>query len=80
MRLALYVEPLATQEEAAACKTKIALEAAQELEFQRHITGEVEVGTWTSAVDQAGDCVTLHPVFQDVCLNRWVLEVASLTL
>ena len=33
-----------------------------------------------SAVDQAGDCVTLHPVFQDVCLNRWVLEVASLTL
>ena len=71
---------LATQEKAAACKAKMALEAAQELEFQRRITGEVEVGTWTSEVDQAGDCVTLHPVFQDVRLNRWVLEVASLTL
>ena len=32
-----------------------------------------------SAVDQAGDCVTLQPGFQDVCLNRCVLEVASLT-
>ena len=32
------------------------------------------------AVDQAGDCVTLHLGFQDVCLNRWVLQVASLIL
>ena len=23
-------------------------------------------------------CTTLHPVFHDVCLNRWVLEIASL--
>ena len=32
-----------------------------------------------SVVNQASDCVTLHSGFQDVCLNRWVLEVASLT-
>ena len=33
-----------------------------------------------SEVEREGDCVTIHPGFQDVCLNRWVLEVASLTL
>ena len=33
-----------------------------------------------SEVGREGDCVTIHPSFQDVCLNRWVLEVASLTL
>ena len=27
-----------------------------------------------------GDCVTIHPCFQDVRLNRWVLEVAYLTV
>ena len=31
-------------------------------------------------IERAGDCITLHPGFQDVCLNRWVLEVASLNL
>ena len=75
MRLASYLEPLATQEEAAACKANMALEAQRELEFQRGFTGELEVGTWMGAVDQAGDCVTLHPVFQDACLNRWVLTL-----
>ena len=24
------------------------------------------------------DCITLHPGFRDVCLNKYVLEVASL--
>ena len=46
MRLALYLEPLATQEEAAAYEAKMALEAERELEFQRRFTGEVDVGTW----------------------------------
>ena len=31
-------------------------------------------------IERAGDCITLHPGFQDVCLNQWVLEVASLNL
>ena len=31
-------------------------------------------------IERAGDCITLHPGFQDVCLNRWVPEVASLIL
>ena len=30
-----------------------------------------------SQVDLEDRCVTLHPKFNDVCLNRWVLEVAS---
>ena len=38
------------------------------------------VGEIMSEVEREGDCVTIHPGFQDVCLNRWVLEVASLTL
>ena len=46
VRLALYLEPLATQEEAAAFEAKMALEAERELEFQRLFTGEVDVGTW----------------------------------
>ena len=48
MRLALYLEPLATQEEAAAYEANMALEAERELEFefQRRFTGEVDVGTW----------------------------------
>ena len=33
-----------------------------------------------SAVNQDGDSVTLYPGFQDLSLNRWVLEVASLNL
>ena len=33
-----------------------------------------------SKVEKEDDCVTLHPGFQGVCLNQWVLEVASLTL
>ena len=37
---------LATQEEAAAYEANMALEAEQELEFQRRFTGEVDVGTW----------------------------------
>ena len=31
-------------------------------------------------LDLEDRCITLHPGFQDVCLNRWVLEVASLNL
>ena len=46
MRLASYLEPLATQEEAAVYEANVALEAERELEFQRRFTGEVEVGTW----------------------------------
>ena len=41
MRLALYLEPLATQEEAAAYEANMALEAERELEFQRNFTGNV---------------------------------------
>ena len=40
------LEPLATQEEAAAFEANMAFEAEQELEFQRRFTGEVDVGTW----------------------------------
>ena len=46
MSLASYLEPLATQEEAAAYKANMALEAEPELEFQRRFTSEVDVGTW----------------------------------
>ena len=31
-------------------------------------------------IDQEGKCITLHPGFRDVCLNKYVLEVASLGL
>ena len=31
-------------------------------------------------LDLEDRCTTLHPGFHEVCLNRWVLEVASLTL
>ena len=40
------LEPLATQEEAAAYEANMALEAEQELKFQRRFTGEEDVGTW----------------------------------
>ena len=40
------LEPLATQEEAAAYEANMALEAERELVFQRRFTGEVDVGTW----------------------------------
>ena len=28
-------------------------------------------------IDHEGQCITLHPGFRDVCLNKHVLEVAS---
>ena len=31
-------------------------------------------------LDLEDRCITLHPGFHEVCLNRWVLEVASLNL
>ena len=34
-------------------------------------------------MEQFGDrqrCITLHPGFQDVCLNKHVLEIAALSL
>ena len=31
-------------------------------------------------IDHEGQCITLHPGFRDVCLNKYVLEVASLGL
>ena len=41
------LEPLATQEEAAAAyEANVALEVERELVFQRRFTGEVDVGTW----------------------------------
>ena len=40
------LDPLATQEEAAAYEANMALEAERELESQRRFTGEVDVGTW----------------------------------
>ena len=46
MRLDSYLEPHATQEEAAAYEANMALVAERELEFQRRFTGEVDVGTW----------------------------------
>ena len=46
MRLVSYLEPLATQEEAAAYEANMTLEAERELEFQRRFAGEVDVGTW----------------------------------
>ncbi|XP_068684941.1 uncharacterized protein [Montipora foliosa] len=33
-----------------------------------------------SQVELEDQCITLHPGFHDVCLNRWVLEIASLAL
>ena len=33
-----------------------------------------------SQVDLEDQCITLHPGFRDVCLNQWVLEIASLAL
>ena len=38
------------------------------------------VGEVMGQLDLEDRCITLHPGFQDVCLNRWVLEVASLNL
>ena len=38
------------------------------------------VGEVMSQVDLEDRCITLHPGFHDVCLNRWVLEIASLAL
>ena len=38
------------------------------------------VGEVMSQVDLEDQCITLHPGFHDVCLNRWVLEIASLAL
>jgi len=29
-------------------------------------------------VDLEDQCITLHSGFHDVCLNRWVLQIASL--
>ena len=38
------------------------------------------VGEVMSQVDLEDQWITLHPGFHDVCLNRWVLEIASLAL
>lgn len=38
------------------------------------------VGEVMSQVDLEDQCITLHPGFHDVCLNRWVLQIASLAL
>ena len=32
------------------------------------------------AADQGQDCVTLHPGFDTVCLNQWVLHAAAIGL
>lgn len=45
------LDPLATQEEAAAYEANMALEAERELEFQRRFTGEVDVGTWCTCLN-----------------------------
>ena len=37
-------------------------------------------GEIMAEIDQEGQCITLHPGFRDVCLNKYVLEVASLGL
>ena len=31
-------------------------------------------------LEKEDDCITLHPGFNDVCLNRWVLETAAIGL
>ena len=31
-------------------------------------------------VEKEGDCITSHPGFADVCLNRWVLHTAGIGL
>ena len=38
------------------------------------------VGEVMTQADLEERCTTFYPVFHDVCLNRWVLEIASLTL
>lgn len=38
------------------------------------------VGEVMSQADLEDQCITLHPGFNDVCLNRWVLQIASLAL
>ena len=41
-----------------------------------------EIDRCREVMEQFGDrnnCITLHPGFQDVCLNRRVLEVAGLS-
>ena len=37
-------------------------------------------GEVMEAIDREGDCITLHPGFREVCLNKYVLEVAALGL
>ena len=42
-----------------------------------------EIDRCGEVMEQFGDherCITLHPGFQDVCLNKQVLEVAALSL
>jgi len=34
----------------------------------------------TEELERKGDCITLHPGFSDVCLNRWVLHTAGIGL
>ena len=31
-------------------------------------------------LEREGDCITSHPGFSDVCLNRWVLHTAGIGL
>lgn len=103
------LEPVATQEEAAAFEENSVREEEERVMFQRRFAGEVETNTWCkcsqcsteavtkaeecicckeidrvgevmSQVDLEDQCITFHPGFSDVCLNRWVLEIASLAL
>ncbi len=31
-------------------------------------------------IDRGDECITVHPGFQSVCLNRWVLGTAAIGL
>ena len=55
------------------CSTEAVTKAEECKEIDR-------VGELMSQVDLEDQCITLLPGFHDVCLNRWVLEIASLAL
>ncbi|KAK2570281.1 hypothetical protein P5673_005068 [Acropora cervicornis] len=78
------LEPVATQEEAAAFEENSVREEEEQAVTKAEeciCCKEIDrVGEVMSQVDLEDQCITLHPGFRDVCLNRWVLEIASLAL
>ena len=51
--------------------------------FCSNCSPDLEIDRCGEVMEQFGDrqqCITLHPGFQDVCLNKHMLEVAALSL